>query len=128
MCTCSPYYSHVVKHIFKYLQGRVDRGLLLHSSIDSSITIAYSDADWASCKDTCCSTTGYTVYFGLNVIAWRSKKQPIISKFSTKDEYRVVGYTIAETIWLCKILFDLGITLLSLLLQCECYIYDSKSS
>lgn len=102
---------HAVKRIFRYLQGTLDHGLLLRPSATSTIIVAYSDADWAGCKDSCRSTTGYAVYFGPNLIAWRSKKQPTVSKSSTEAEYRAIGYTVAETIRIRKRLCDLGIVI-----------------
>ena len=89
----------------------MDHGLLLRPSANASIIIAYSDADWASYKDTFRSTTGYAVYFGPNLIVWHSKKQTMVSKASTKAEYRALDYTVTETIWLRKLLFHVGISL-----------------
>ena len=85
---------HTVKRIFRYLQG----GLQLRPASSPSVIVAYSDADWAGCKDSCRSTTGYPVFFGSRLISWRSKKQPIVSKSSTEAEYCTVAYTVAETI------------------------------
>ena len=70
--------------------------------------MAYSDADWAGYKDSSRSTTGYAVCFTPNLIACRSKKQPTISKSSTEVEYRAIGYIVAETIWIHKLLCDMG--------------------
>ena len=42
------------------------------------------------------------------------------SKSSTEVEYRAIGYTVVETIWVSKLLFDLGITVYSLVrLHCD---------
>jgi len=51
--------------------------------------------------------------FGLNFISWHSKKQAIISKSSIEVEYHAVAYTAAETIWIRKLLHDVGIHLSS---------------
>lgn len=104
---------HVVKRIFRYLQGTTDHGIHLRSSKVPSLVVAYSDADWAGCKDSSRSTTGYVVFFGPNLISWRSKKQPIVSKSSTEAEYRVVAYIVAETIWIQQLLGELGLVLKS---------------
>ena len=85
-------FMHAVKRIFRYLQGTLTHGLFLRPSTSPSIVIAYSDADWAGCKDSCRSTTGYAIYLGPNMIAWHSKKRPTVSRSSTKAEYRPLGY------------------------------------
>lgn len=53
--------------------------------------------------------TGYLVYFGNSLISWKSKKQEIVSRSSTKSEYKALGSVICEIIWILKLLFDLGI-------------------
>jgi len=62
--------THVLatKRIFRKLQCTLDHGLLFRPYVDASVIIAYSYANWASCKDTCCLTTSHAVYFGLNLI------------------------------------------------------------
>ncbi|XP_057247431.1 uncharacterized mitochondrial protein AtMg00810-like [Beta vulgaris subsp. vulgaris] len=88
--------------------GTLNFGIFLYSSSSPTVVISYSDVDWAGCPNTCRSTTGYVVFLGKNLISWRSKKQPIVSKSSTKAKYRVVAYIAAETIWLKKLLADIG--------------------
>jgi len=67
---------HAVKCIFRYLQGTLQFGLQLRPASSPSMIVAYSDADWVGCKDSCHSTTGCAVFFGPNPISWCSKKQP----------------------------------------------------
>ena len=87
-------YLHAVKHIFCYLEGTLDYGLGVRPSSSPSLVVAYSVVDWAGCMDSYRSATGYVVFLGPDLIAWPSKKQPSISKSSTKAEYRTIGYTI----------------------------------
>ena len=86
-------------------------GLWFHPSSSPTLIVSYSNANWASWKDSYCSTPGPTVLFSPNLIAWRSKKQLIVSKSFTKADDHTVGHTIAETVWIRKLLDDLGVTL-----------------
>ena len=46
---------------------------------------------------------------GDSLISWRSKKQTVVTRFSTEAEYRALAATTAELIWLRWLLQDLGI-------------------
>ena len=89
----------------------MDHGLLIRTSTFPAIIVAYFDADWVDCKDSCRSTMGYAVYFGPNLTSWHSKKQPTVSKSFTKAEYRALGYTVADTIWIQKLFSIWGLSL-----------------
>nr|XP_016468717.1 PREDICTED: uncharacterized mitochondrial protein AtMg00810-like [Nicotiana tabacum] len=78
---------HYLKHIFRYLHGTIAHGLFLCASSSNSLVSAYSDADWAGCPDSIRSTTGFVILLGSNIISWRAKKQPTISRSSTEAEY-----------------------------------------
>ncbi|CAH9119052.1 unnamed protein product [Cuscuta europaea] len=100
-----------VKRIYRYLQGTITEGLWLRKGGkggDPSLVIAYSDADWAECLDSCRSTTGYAIFLGHNLIYRRSKKQPTVSKSSIEAEYRAVAYTVQDTFFIRSLLADMG--------------------
>jgi hypothetical protein len=65
-----PRESHLMamKRILRYLRGMTDYGLLLRRSRSTDLVV-YTDADWASCPDTCCSTSGYAVFLGDNLVS-----------------------------------------------------------
>jgi hypothetical protein len=58
----------VMKRILRYLQGMSAYGLLLRHSSSSDL-IVYMEADCAGCPDTRCSTLGYAVFLGANLIS-----------------------------------------------------------
>jgi hypothetical protein len=58
-----------VKRILCYLKGMLSHGL--HIRARSSFDLhAYSDVDWAGCPDDRCSTLGFCVFLGTNLLSW----------------------------------------------------------
>uniref|UniRef100_A0A2N9GS34 Reverse transcriptase Ty1/copia-type domain-containing protein n=1 Tax=Fagus sylvatica TaxID=28930 RepID=A0A2N9GS34_FAGSY len=99
----------MVKRILRYVKGTLSLGvrILRESSLD---LYAFSDADWAGCPTTRCSTTGFCTFLGSNCISWSAKKQPTVSRSSTEAEYRAMASTAAELTWISFILRDIGVS------------------
>ena len=97
----APRDSHwtLVKRILRYIRGTMTLGLTLMASTSLEM-VAYSDADWAGCPDTRCSTSGYYVYLGPSLISWSSKQQPTVSRSSVEAEYRTLANAVAECSWI----------------------------
>ncbi|GJR06161.1 retrovirus-related pol polyprotein from transposon TNT 1-94 [Tanacetum coccineum] len=93
VCMCARYQAkptekhlHVVKRIFKYLRGTVNRGLWYPK--DSSIALtAYADADHVGCQDTRRSTSGSMQLLGERLVSWSLKRQKSAAISSTEAEY-----------------------------------------
>ncbi|GJU98619.1 retrovirus-related pol polyprotein from transposon TNT 1-94 [Tanacetum coccineum] len=93
ICMCARYQArptekhlHVVKRIFRYLKGTVNRGLWYMK--DSSITLTtFADADHAGCQDTRHNTSGSMQFLGDRLVSWSSKRQKSAAISSTKAEY-----------------------------------------
>nr|GFA28221.1 hypothetical protein [Tanacetum cinerariifolium] len=84
ICMCARYQAwpiekhvHVVKRIFRYLRGTVNRGLWYPN--DSSVALTtFADADHAGCQDTRCSTSGSLQFLGERLISWSSKGKRVL--------------------------------------------------
>jgi len=98
-----------VKCILRYLADTHSHGLLIQRSSSTNVR-AFSDAGWGNDIDDKKSTTGYCVYYGLNIIAWFSHKQRVVSRSSTEAEYRNIVLSLTEVIWLQSILHELHLS------------------
>ena len=58
----------MLKRVLRYVKGTLSTGLHIGTSSTTSLT-AYSDADWAGCPDSRCSTSGYCVFLGDNLVS-----------------------------------------------------------
>jgi hypothetical protein len=75
------------------------------------------DADWAGCPGTRRSTSGYAVFLGDNLVSWSTKRQTVVSRSSTEDEYRAVATGMAEATWLRQLFHELQTCRLGALLS-----------
>lgn len=94
--------------LLRYLKGSPGKGISIVKSNKFDL-MGFVDANWAKCISSRKSITGYFVYVGNSLVSWKSKKLATVSRLSTESEYRALGSVTCETIWILKLLFDLGI-------------------
>lgn len=75
----------LLKRILRYLKGTMRLGLKIVKDTDLTLS-AYCDSDWAGCKETRRSTTGFCTLLGKDLISWSAKRQPTVSRSSTEAE------------------------------------------
>nr|GFA10823.1 retrovirus-related Pol polyprotein from transposon TNT 1-94 [Tanacetum cinerariifolium] len=92
-CLCARYQAkptkkHLkeVKRIFHYLQGTFNTGLWYSKDFSFELT-EFSNADYASCKDSFKSTSGGAQFLGEKLVSWSSKKQDCTSLSTVEVEY-----------------------------------------
>ncbi|XP_059067506.1 secreted RxLR effector protein 161-like [Cryptomeria japonica] len=74
------------KRLLRYIVGTMNHGILYSTSDDFQL-VGYLDSDFVRSINDIKSTSGYAFHLGTCVVAWASKKQPIVTISSTKVEY-----------------------------------------
>ena len=77
----------------------------MYASTEKKDLTGYIDNDFAGSLDDRKSTSGYVIHLGLGVIAWASKKQPIVTLLSAEAEHVAATSTACQAMWL-RIVFD----------------------
>ena len=93
----------VGKRILRYIAGTRDYGIM-YSSTKKKELIGYTDSDFAGSLDDRKSTFGYVFHLGSGVIAWASKKQPIVTLSSAEAEYVAATLVACQAVWLRRVL------------------------
>lgn len=96
-----------VKRIMRYLRGTQDLCLTYNRSNNQGL-IAYCDADLAGDIETAKSTSGSVVMFGGGPIAWRSKRQTMVSRSSTEAELISMMTSVEDIQWIREFAIELG--------------------
>jgi len=79
-----------------------------YSSKGNNELIGFADADWAGCKESRKSTSGYIFKLAGAAISWKSKKQSTIATSSAEAEYIALFSATQEAIHLRNLLKDLN--------------------
>ncbi len=104
-----------VKAILRYLRGTTQFALIFapaatasssHSSEEPPVSI-WCDANWAGCKDTRRSTSGYLLRFHGCWIDWRCHKQETVALSSCEAEYMALTDAATEARWIRTLLAEL---------------------
>ncbi|XP_061342600.1 uncharacterized mitochondrial protein AtMg00810-like [Gastrolobium bilobum] len=94
--------------ILRFLKNAPATGLF-YPSHGSLCIRAFADSDWACCPLTRKSITGFCVFIGDSLVAWRSKKQRTVSRSSSEAEYRALASLSCELQWFQYLFNDLGL-------------------
>ena len=92
--------------VLRYLKGTRTLSLTLGGTRPPSL-LGYSDADFANCKDTSRSVSGYCYSLGSGVVSWRSRKQRLVADSTCYAEYIALHESSREAIFLRQLLDSL---------------------
>jgi hypothetical protein len=95
-----------VNRILRYLKYCPGKGIIFSNNKHMRIE-GYTDADWAGCLDDRRSTSGYCIFFGGNLVSWRSKKQSVVARSTAEAELRSMASGLCELMWLKILLTEL---------------------
>ncbi|XP_071695376.1 uncharacterized protein [Rutidosis leptorrhynchoides] len=106
----APLNSHMkaALRVLRYLKGSPGKGITIKKFSDLTFS-GFVDSDYAKSNILRKSVTGFCIYFGGNLVSWKSKKQSTVSRSSTEAEYRALASISCEIIWILKVLKDLEV-------------------
>jgi hypothetical protein len=106
----NPGESHwrALKRLLQYLKYTANHGITYRG--DQEIQpVGFSDADFAGCKDSRKSTSGYVFMMGGGAVSWSSKRQTIVATSTCEAEYVAAAFAAKEAIWEMVFLSELNL-------------------
>ena len=97
----------VAKRALRYLKGTTDFGIFYKKGGDEEL-VAYTDSDYAGDLEDRKSTSGYVFLLSSGAVSWTSKKQPVVSLYTTEAEFIAAASCACQAIWLRRVLEKLG--------------------
>ncbi|GJR81208.1 uncharacterized mitochondrial protein-like protein [Tanacetum coccineum] len=96
----SPLQSHqkLAFRILKYLKGAPGKGVHITKGANLNLK-AYVDSDWAKCKATRRSVTGFSIFMGNSLVSRKSKKQTVVARSSAEAKYKALASVTCELMW-----------------------------
>jgi hypothetical protein len=80
------------QHVIRYLKGTVDLPFTISKErLGNGVLSAWVDADWATCRTTRRSVSGYVVCMGDVPVAWASTRQVGVASSSCEAEYVAIS-------------------------------------
>ncbi|XP_071704448.1 secreted RxLR effector protein 161-like [Rutidosis leptorrhynchoides] len=103
-----PHVHHMeaVIRIIRYLNKTAGNGVVLKKNGHLEAQV-YTDASCAGEKGDRRSTSGFFTIVGGNLVAWKSKKQKVISLSSAESKFRGIAKGVVEALWIRKLLTEI---------------------
>lgn len=95
-----------VKRALRYLKGIVNYGIHYKRGGDGKL-LAFTDSDYTGDMEDRKSTSGYVFLLSSGVVSWSSKKQPIVTLFTTEVEFVAATVCACQANWMKRALKEL---------------------
>ncbi len=86
-------------HVIGYIKNTMDYGLTYSRDSDLS-PLAYVDADYGGCRDTCRSTSRYVFTMAGRAVTWSSKRQATVALSTVEAEYVAMSRCAQQMVWM----------------------------
>ena len=97
------------KLLLRYLRGTLDAALWYRGgTARDNLLWGYVDSDWAGDTQTRRSTSGYVLMLNGAAVAWKSKRQPLVTMSTAEAKYIAESSMVQELIYLWRLLDALG--------------------
>jgi len=111
----------IVKWVFRYLKGSIDKVLVYGGAkeLKEPNIIGYTNADYASDLDKRRSSTGYVFQLWNSTISWKTNLQPVVALSTTGSEYIAMTEAVKESLWLKGLVSELLGNNVKAILKCD---------
>ncbi|KAJ9517300.1 hypothetical protein QJQ45_009205 [Haematococcus lacustris] len=99
-------HEQAAQGVLRYLRGTAGQGLFFRGSCNGEL-VGFCDSDYASCKQSRRSTTGYVFILSGATVSVRSKLQTTVATSTTEAEYQAAADATREALFLRKLLHEL---------------------
>ena len=99
------------KKVIRYLKGTADLSLAIQPCPNfdpANMVVAYSDSDWGKDPTDRKSYSGYVLFVGDSLIAWKCKKQSSVALSTAEAEYMALTLITTEVVWVRNLLGEIG--------------------
>jgi hypothetical protein len=96
------YYKSAVKHLLRYM--RLTKNRCIRYGLINPDLLSYSNADYASDKSDCKSTSRNVFLLAEGAVSWLSRKQKSVSTSTTEAEYISILIYAKQAMWLLQLL------------------------
>ena len=107
----APCHLTAAKRVLRYLAGTIAKPLTYSRDHPLGGLLGFCDADWAGCKDSRKSTSGWVLKLAGAAISWYSKRQSVVALSSAESEYISACSCAQEVMFFRQLASSIGIEL-----------------